>query len=704
MSMGDRAGVLYARLTVLPALLTVPFLLTGFPLLLLGWFRPVPVIVAWLVLAAVIVPFGWRRIPSVAGGAGWGIPAREGKRTPWWTLAALAAVAIAFGVDQAVYHSQFIMILLDAASYMQFADWVAAHGSLPIAQHAAAFGGAPGIGFGSPAFYQAGHTVVPQFMAGEPLVLSLGYWADGVRAALLLGPLLGAVAVFTFGGLAARLVGPRWGWLAALAIAVSLPQEYVSRSTYSEPLTQILLLGGLSLWIDAQRTDRGDADAGRWKAAWRTQWRSRTHALAFLAGLALGINLLVRIDAPSDIMLAVPFCGLLILQRRRQAVPLISGTVIGLAFGTVDGLVLSRPYLKTNITSVVPMTAAFALAAVVTAVAVLALIRTSRRDGRWDRRGPGTARVHPRVIDAVTALPFLVLAAFVARPYVQKDWAALHYYPLSLRWTYWYVGGFVILGAVIAIAMLSRRCLRGQAPVWLLPLLVFSWGIPVFLYRPAIAASNPYASRRLVPTVLPGLILLALWLAAWIFRKVRATSFGGRPALRRMTLAGVALACAAALLIPAFQETFGLKIDRGGTHGVRLASAGIAFKRTYTGEVAALENLCRAIPSNSSVLFVSSWLSGQLLEDVRGMCGVPAARTLTASPATLAADVRAIERTGRRPVLLAANPGQLTSLRGGRIKRVMDLRTSTDTHQIESPPKSVDSTLIPAYRWEPDVR
>ena len=65
----DAVGLLFGRLSVLPALLALPFLLAGFPLLLLGWFKPAPVIAAWLLLAAVIVPVGWRRIPSVAGGA-----------------------------------------------------------------------------------------------------------------------------------------------------------------------------------------------------------------------------------------------------------------------------------------------------------------------------------------------------------------------------------------------------------------------------------------------------------------------------------------------------------------------------------------------------------------------------------------------------------------------------------------------------------
>ena len=63
--------------------------------------------------------------------------------------------------------------------------------------------------------------------------------------------------MFTFGGLTARLIGPRWAPAAALTLAVTLPEQFTSRSTYSETLAQILFLGALSLWIDAQRTDRG---------------------------------------------------------------------------------------------------------------------------------------------------------------------------------------------------------------------------------------------------------------------------------------------------------------------------------------------------------------------------------------------------------------------------------------------------------------
>jgi hypothetical protein len=686
----DTAGLFLARLTVLPALLVLPFLLTGFPLLLLGWFKPVPVIAAWLLLAAVIVPMGWRRIPSVAGGTGWGTAAGEGgARTPRWTVAALAAVAIVFGIDQAIYHSQFIIVMLDPASYMQFAAWISQHGSLPIPQNAAAFGGAPGIFFGSAAFYQVGGAIVPQFMAGLPMALSLGFWAGGARIALFMGPLFGAAAVLTFGGLVARLAGPRWASLASLALAVSLPEQFTSRSTYSEPLAQILFLGGLSLWIDTQRTDRGPADAG----PWRRNWRSTTHVLAGLTGLALGITLLVRLDGPSDMLLAIPYCGMLVLQRRQQVIPLFLGMVVGLAYGTVDGLVLSRPYLHTNISSIKPMVAAFVGVTALTALAVMAILL----------RGRGLPRPHPRLADAAMVLPFLVIAAFAVRPYVQKDWKKLEYAPISLHWVYWYIGGPVILLATIAAAILARRCLRGQVPLWVLPLMVFAWTITEFLYRPAITPHQPWASRRLVPAVLPGLILLAAWLATWLTRRVRALSFEGLPPfLERVPRAGIVACCTAALVLPPAMTTFGLGVRDSGSQGFRLIADGLAFRRTYVGEIATVNDLCAVIPPGSSVLFVDYTLMREMAEDVRGMCGVPTAGVQTVTRGGVEADVRAIERAGRHPVLFAATHSQLAPFTNGIVRKVMTLDTSIDQRLILGKPRNTDPVRIIVYRWEPD--
>jgi hypothetical protein len=107
----DTAGRLLARLSVLPALLVMSWLLAGFPLLLIGHFTPVLTLVLSVLVAIVLVPLGLRWIPSPSSDA-W--PARHPEtarpqhkpRTPWWTVAAGVAVAIAFGAAQVINHSQ----------------------------------------------------------------------------------------------------------------------------------------------------------------------------------------------------------------------------------------------------------------------------------------------------------------------------------------------------------------------------------------------------------------------------------------------------------------------------------------------------------------------------------------------------------------------------------------------------------------------
>src|SRR5262249_58725140 len=94
------------------------------------------------------------------------------------------------------------------------------------------------------AFPRGGGNGVPRFMAALPMVVAAGFWAGGVGAAVLVAPLLGACAVLTFGGLAARLTGPRGGPLAALAPAPSLPPPVTPPSARSAPLAPIPVLRG----------------------------------------------------------------------------------------------------------------------------------------------------------------------------------------------------------------------------------------------------------------------------------------------------------------------------------------------------------------------------------------------------------------------------------------------------------------------------
>jgi hypothetical protein len=680
----DRAGRVLRQLTVLPAVLAMAWLLAGLPLLLLGAFTPLLMLVISVPLAALLVTVGTRWLaarpaPRLARSG------REPERAPWWTVAALVLVAVAFGADQAVYHSQQIIVQRDPASYIQFANWIARHGSLPIPQDAAAFGGSHGVlSFYSPAFDPLGHAIVPQFMAGLPITLAGAFWAGGTGLAVAAGAVLGACGVLALGGLIARLAGPRWAPLGALVLALSLPEQFTSRSTYSEPLAQVLFLGGLCLVIDSL----GGAGAAR-------------RGLAALGGLAIGLTLLVRIDGASDMLPLIPYCGLLLLQRRPQALPLIAGVTAGAAYGAVDGVLLSRPYLHAIKGSLLPLVAVGAVLAVVTSAAVLVL---------WRRGLPEVRRNW--LPNAAAALALAITTGLIIRPYLQtvhgqrtaSDIRAMTgyqladhlpvdptrlYYEISLHWVFWYLGIPAVILATLGAAIQARRCLKGQAPAWTLPLLTFSWIITATLLRPSITPDQPWASRRLVPGVLPGFIILALWAVSWLLAWLRQR--GTAAAVR----GGIAALLAAALALPAAQTTFGIT-----DHGGHLTADGLAFKTTYAGEVPAVRAMCAAIPGDASVLIISPHTADQLAQVVRGMCGVPTAALVLQPAGTVRAALRRIRGAGRRPVILALTRRQARRY-AALPRRILALRVQADEHALTAPPRGTSSVAITVWMGEP---
>src|ERR1700733_1957146 len=180
-------------------------------------------------------------------------------------------------------------------------------------------------------------------MSGMPIVLAASVWLGGVPAALVATPLIGGCAILSFGGLGGRRAGAKWAPVAAAVLALSLPEQYTSRSTFSEPLAQVLLFGGLCLLIDSMVVRRATRPA-KGNASGPAHYPTQDIVLAALAGLTLGLTILVRIDGLSDILPAVPFLGVLLAARRRQGIPFGIGLVIGVGYGLADGYLLSRPY------------------------------------------------------------------------------------------------------------------------------------------------------------------------------------------------------------------------------------------------------------------------------------------------------------------------------------------------------------------------
>jgi len=729
----DAAGMGLARLTVMPAILVMAWLLPGLPLLLAGEFLPVPELLIFAPLVIVLAANGLSRVPArwprVLPG-----PARHRGWMAWWGMIGTVAVAAGFAVWQFAENSPSLIVSRDPGAYLQTGYWLAQHGSLPIPQSLAAFGGAhAGLAFSSTGFFQHATSVVPAFMSGLPMLLAGGFWTHGISVATAMGPILGAFAVLAFGGLVARLAGVQWAPAGALVLGLTLPEQYTSRASFSETVVQVLLFGGLCLVIDSQtlagprqqasprglagpdplpkqpgqrriRNLRRLVNTRAW-AAWLTQQR----IMAALGGLALGLTALVSADALVFLLGVIPFAGVLAAGRRAIAVPFCLGAVVGAGYGVADGYLLSRPFMA----SVGSTMELIGLAAVwLTALTIVGFqaLRVPRVRA-WARRT--AARRPVRWIPVATSL--LVLAALiglVVRPYLQTvrgsaskavlDYVALlqraEHLPIdparkyaedTLYWVVWYAGAPAVLLGGFGLALLVRRSQRGlltwQDPAgawrnWALPLAIICTGSVAVLWQPDIVPDQPWASRRLVPVVIPGLIVCAAWASAWLTGRARERGAGAPTA----TIVG--LFCVAALLVPTATTTFGLGLTHSGrAGGLRPTADGMAFRRTGGGEMDAVSRLCASIGRSSSVVIVDWRIAQQFTQVIRGLCGVPVGWMVGQPTSAVGRVLAGIATAGRHPLLLAARPAQLTAF-GGSPVRVLDLTTTQDPQELTQPP------------------
>ncbi|TDD90494.1 hypothetical protein [Actinomadura rubrisoli] len=670
------AGRILADLSVAPAILIVFWSAAALPLLLAGQLRPVPAIGLFAALVGGAVTWGIRHRRNDRPVKGTGTAPRVA--VPWWSPAGVAAVAVAFLALQLLMCSEQIIVRRDPAAYIQFAGWLKGHGTLPIPRDLAAFGGGdPALDFASPGFFAYDGAIVPQFMVGLPLLLTAGGWIGGIPGMLVVTPILGACAVLSFGGLVARFVGPRWAPAGALLLACTLPMMWASRSAYSEIPALVLLTGGLALLHDAYRSE------GR-----------AARVRAFLAGAALGTTVLVRIDGLRDVLPVVVFAGLLAAAgaplpgpgSRRLGVPLLVGLGLGAGAGLAAGFSLSRPYLSYIRASLEPLLVI--TAGVLALTTVLVLVLRSRGVERRARSLAGRLSRRPWP-EAAAGLVLLVSTGLAVRPYLQQvervpgteeDKATAtyieylqrlsglpvngtrQYYENSLHWVAWYIGIPALLAAVLAAALLLRRLLRGRDREWTLPFAMIAWTTATTLWRPGITPDQPWASRRLLPVVLPGLLLLALWGGAWAVRRLRRR---GRDEvfLRRASVTALVLVVAPSLAV----------------------AAPLAVSPTERGSVGAVDRLCDRIGGNRTVIFVEENTGKSLSQIVRGTCGRPAARM---APGAAPDDVRRvmskIQRAGRRPLVIGGKPSDVAAY--GPAVQVVALRFRQDPHSLTAPP------------------
>ena len=602
---------------VLPSLVCSAWIAGGVVLLLLRAFQPWLALPLALALLAVMI----RLVPPRL----WTAP-----QGPAWAFGLTLVIVVSAGLWAGLHASENLVVRRDPGPYGLVGSWVAQHGTISMPSDAAVFGHLPHLAYNSPAFYgRHGDVIQPQFMSGLPLAIAPAHWLGGLPWLLKANAVIGAFALLSFAGFVARVVGPRAAPFATAVLALAYPETHAFRSPYSEPLTQLMVFGGLCLLWDASRR------------------AERTARAAGVAGTVLGLTTAVRVDALADLLpLAAVIVVYAVGRRRRDAAGLSVGLAVGVGVGVADGWLLHYAYIhdtRAQLTLV-------GLALLVIAVGVAIAIPLGRR---LVQTGRGLSEATARRLGLVlaVAVPLLAVVGYVVRPYVDHPHsppsdhtadevgrlqALAHlavdphrtYAEESLRWMGWWVGAPAILLAAIAAGLVVRRWLAGR-DADLLP--VVGTGLSVALlvfWRPSITPDHPWADRRFVPIVLPVLLLLAVWLLARI------------AALARWRWAVPVLALA--ILVPTL-----------------ITTASLAWTRTETGQLAALDALCARIPAQAAVLFLDAELAYRWAPAVRDECHVPTAYVAAGSRVAVA-DVQAAVRAHQRSlVLLGATAAEL---------------------------------------------
>jgi hypothetical protein len=171
-----------------------------------------------------------------------------------------------------------------------------------------------------------------------------------------------------------------------------------------------------------------------------------------------------------------------------------------------------------------------------------------------------------------------------------------------LRWFSSYFGVVAIIVAFVGFVLLASRARRGDGAAATVFLVV----VPVtvmYLARPSISPDQPWAMRRYLPVVIPG---LAIAVAVALATGWRAAGSTGRSRTRDAARAGMV---AVSLLVAAPTASAALPLARA---------------RAQHGALAAVHHICRAAGDDGAVLVYGyHFLDIELPQPIRGFCGVP---------------------------------------------------------------------------------
>jgi hypothetical protein len=458
-----------------------------------------------------------------------------------------------------------------------------------------------------------------------PALLGLVGRQIGYSNMLHLGPVIGGVALLAFYGFARFLVKPIWALAGMLIMAVSLPLVYFSRDIYSEPLALAQIFSTLSLLWIAHRSGR------------RSLW--------LIAGLIGGAGALIRVDALLTIAGLAVFIFYYILRvsetrfhaARKEAGFFLFGLLASSLLGWLDLSILSANYyallrqlfIKQYLVLFAIIFLCFAINYKPFRLKLILILRRIK----WlvSRQVVWTVFLGTALL--LTSRPLWMKAldtnqnTLVASLQTQADLPIepRTYAEITTNWIAWYIGPIAILG-VIGLAIMASRTIERKDFTYSAFLVIFIFGCS-YLLQPSIVPDQIWASRRLLPVVLPGLVL------GGVFSLTAIERFFKRQQIN-MVLIGIIIM--ALMLSPLITTRPFLTIREM----MRLK---------------ALEVICDVLPSNAAVLWTAQ-AQYELVQPTQEFCFKPAAGIAhvfpnRASQSQLSMMAKELIKQGKTPVI-----------------------------------------------------
>jgi Dolichyl-phosphate-mannose-protein mannosyltransferase len=351
-------------------------------------------------------------------------------------------------------------------------------------------------------------TMTPAFGHVLPTWLAQAASTFGFEGLSRVNGIFSLLSVTVFYGVCRLMVTKPFAVVAALVFALNPGQIWVSRTTLTEVLTQLLLWA--ALWLLVVALQSGIRSSARW------------------AGAILGVAVLVRVD--SVIVLPLLFLAHLVTRLaeddRQRSSPIwralyataLPSIVVAIAYY----LAFSRPYL-------VELTPQLNQVAVATLVAMAILAIGTRPGLRRPLHALATSRASLILVGSLLATatvyayfvrpnhePFATFAAEQVllggkRTYAEDALPNLAAY-LSAPVVFAGVGGWFV-----AVWLAARE--RASA---LVPLILVGGGISLlYLTNPTVTPDHFWAVRRFLPAVMPAFIAFAAFAAWWLVARLR---------------------------------------------------------------------------------------------------------------------------------------------------------------------------------------